>query len=292
MTDVEVRGPDRVDELLALARAAVDLGDITTDELLLSCHERGGTVLAAPGRGAVAIAIGRGLDGDLVASVRLLVVDPSLDRAGAGAARLVLLTAAEEWAAVRSANRLVLGGGLPFSLRPGSRRDDPLLAVAIDRGYVVVREWPSYRVPTAHRSEPPAGVVVRRAVHDADVALVMVEAASRWPRRSDEIARSLDHGTCHVAIHTSDDGDVVVGLATHSIARAGWTGPIVVVDDWRRRGVGRALFAQVCRDLMVAEFPDVVVGDAVDLPAQEFLRSLGATADVTFVQAELALTGR
>lgn len=289
MSRLEVRGPDRVDELLELVRSGDGLHDLTADELLLSCHERGGTVLAAPGVGAVAVAMGRGVDGELLASVRLVVVEPELVGDASHDARLRLLRAAEDWAVERSASRIVLGGGLPFSLWPGSAPDDPLVPIALGLGYRSGPPWSSYRVPVSFRADPPAGVVVRRAVHDVDVALVSVAASSLWPRRSDEIARALDHGTCHVAIATRSDGDDVIGLATHSIARAGWTGPLVVVEAWRRRGVGRALLGQVCRDLMIAEFEHAIVGDAMDAPAQEFLASVGAVADVSFSLVERAL---
>ena len=289
MTTFEVRGPERVEDLLALVRSDDAAADLSTDELLLACHERGGVVMVADGVGAVAVAIGRGIDGVLLASVRLLIADPSLDVAAADVARGRLLDRAREWAVERSVTRIELGGGLPFSLWPGVAADDRLLAVAADRGYETGAGWTLHRVPVAFRSEPPAGVVIRRAVHDPDVALVEVEAAARWPRRSDEIARALDHGTCHIAVSAGDDGDELLGLATHSIARAGWSGPIVVIDAQRRRGIGRALVGQLCRDLMIAEFPHLVVPDAVDVDAQSFLASMGAMPAESYVAMRVAI---
>ena len=284
MTDLVVWGPERVGDLLSLVQRHEGADDLTVDELLLSCHERGGVVLGHESVGAVAVALGRSADGDLVASVRLLApVEPT------PAGLLPLLEVAERWAAERSAPRLVLGGGLPFALWPGVQAGSTVELVAVERGYRRGRTWNAWRVPATFRADPPPGVVVRRAVRDDDVTLVMVEAAARWPRRSDEIARALEHGTCHVAMASTESGETVVGIATHSIARAGWTGPLVVVAGERRRGVGRSLLGQVCRDLMIAEFTDVVVGEVPDDVALAFLSSAGATPDASFVTVERRL---
>lgn len=282
MTDFEAWGADRVDDLLGLVRATPGADDLTVDELLLSCHERGGAVLAASGIGAVAVAVGRADDGALLASVRLAVTDGP-----ESAGRLdALLVAAEEWARARSAARIVIGGGLPFSLWPGAVAESPLADAALSRGFALRRSWTAWHVPASFRADPPSGVEVRRAVRDDDVALVLVESAARWPRRSDEIALALDHGTCHVAIDASGDVDVLLGVATHSIARAGWTGPVGVVDVHRRRGIGRALLGQVCRDLMIAEFDGVVVADVPDDATRAFLSSVGATPTMSLVTLE------
>lgn len=280
MTELVVWGPERVGDLLDLARHQHADDDLTVDELLLSCHERGGVVLGADDVGAVAVALGRSVGGELVASVRLVATRGSTtDEFGS------LLGAAERWAADRSATRLVLGGGLPFALWPGVPVGSAVEHAAAGRGYDRGRSWTSWRVPSSFRADPPTGVTVRRAVHDDDVTMVMIEAAARWPRRSDEISRALEHGTCHVAWE-SGATDVVVGIATHSIARAGWTGPFVVDDGARRRGVGRALLGQVCRDLMIAEFGHVVVGEVPDGTTESFLSAVGGAPDVAFVSLE------
>lgn len=281
MTDLVVWGPERVGELLALTESRLGADELSADELLLSCHERGGVVLGADGIGAVAIAVGRSDDGELVASVRLAVAHgPSPHDL------LPLLEAAEAWAADRAVTRVLLGGGLPFSLWPGVPDGSMLEQAAVARGYEYGRRWDSWTVPSTFRAESPPGVTVRRAVRDDDVALVTVVAAANWPRRSDEIARALEHGTCHVALDISDGTDRVVGLGTHSIARAGWTGPLVVDVGRRRRGVGRALLGQICRDLMIAEFDRVIVGEVPDDGALAFMGAVGAEAGESFVALE------
>ena len=286
MTTPEVRGADRVDELLEAVRRAGVPDDLSVDELLTACHERGGTVLALEHVGVVALAVGRGPSGDLVASVRLVVAEPE---AAVDDPLDVLLTVAEDWARERAADRIVLHGDLPFALWPGVVVDSPLVAVTAARGWESGAAWDSYRVPVGFRSDPPPGVTVRRAVHDDDVARVLVAASASWPRRSDEIARALEHGTCHVAVGQCDGDTVVLGVATHSIARAGWVGPLVVVDEARRRGVGHALLGQVCRDLMIAEFPHLIVGDASDDVVRSFVEAAGAEPDVRWVRVERRL---
>lgn len=89
-----------------------------------------------------------------------------------------------------------------------------------------------------------------------------------------------------MAIAGSDGTDTVVGVATHSIARAGWTGPFLVEVDQRRRGVGRALLGQVCRDLMIAEFDHVIVGEVPDEGAVAFLGAVAAEPGESYVALE------
>jgi len=92
------------------------------------------------------------------------------------------------------------------------------------------------------------------------------------------VARALDHGTCHVAVAGPEDVEeegTVLGIGCHSVTRAGWIGPLVVVPGARRRGVGAALLGQICRDLMIAELP-VAHAPGVDDPGVEgFLEAAG-----------------
>ncbi len=272
-------GAERIDDLTALVAASVPADDLTADELLTACYDHPGVVLG-DGDGAAAVALGVGRDGDgvLVASLRLMVVHP--DRRGSGLGSK-LLAAAEGWAIERGAERLELGGVLPFALWPGVDPSSALIGMASRRGYVDRGEVGSFAVPAGFRAVAPAGVAIRRAVRDDDVTAVTLAAASSWARRSDEIARALDHGTCHaafVATPTDPDGvhGEVVGLGCHSVTRATWVGPLVVEPGSRRRGVGRALLGQICRDLMIADFPAAEVHGVSAPDVEAFLRSAGA----------------
>lgn len=280
MIELDAWGADRADDIVDLLLRCAPDEDLTPDEVLTACHERPGIVMgSADGEAVVAVGMGRDLDGSLVASVRLVAVGPGVQRRGRGAA---LLDHAERWAAERDVDRIVIGGFLPFSLWPGVAEGSAMDHLAASRGYVVDLEWDAHSVPTTHRAEPPAGVGIRRAVHDTDVTAVLLAATSMWPRRADEIARALDHGTCHVAL-TEVDGEMrVVGVGCHSITRAAWAGPLLVVDEYRRRGIGRALLGQICRDLMIAEFPAVTIGDVPDDRAGGFLDAIEAKPTIRY----------
>ena len=273
-------GAERIDELTALVAAAVPDDDLTADELLTACYDQPGVVLGDDGGTAVvALGVGRDADGVLVASLRLVAVHPDQRGSGLGSQ---LLEEAERWAADRGAERLELGGVLPFALWPGVDPSSALVEVASRRGYADSGELGSFAVPAGFRSDPPVGVAIRRAVRDDDVTAVTLAAASSWARRSDEIARALDHGTCHAAFATSatdPDGvrGEIVGLGCHSVTRATWVGPLVVAPGVRRRGVGHALLGQICRDLMIADFPAAEVHGVGAPDVEAFLRSAGAT---------------
>ena len=272
-------GADRVDDVVdLLLRVAAD-EDLTPDELLTACHERSGIVMATPdGEAVIAVGVDRDVDGELIASVRLVAVGPGVQRCGRGSE---LLEHAERWAADRGAREIVVGGSVSFSLWPGVPMGSPIAQLCASRGYESGEEWVSYELSTSHRAEVPEGVTIRRAVHDDDVTRVLLAATSAWPRSADEIARALEHGTCHVALR--GDGDpVVIGIGCHSVTRAGWMGPLVVDESARRRGIGGALLGQIARDLMVAEFDRVIVAEVPTEDSGEFMVAIGATPSIRY----------
>ena len=280
-------GADRVDDIVDLMlRVAAD-EDLTPDELLTACHERSGIVMATEdGESVIAVGIDRDLDGQLVASIRLIAVGPNVQRSGRGG---LLLQHAEPWAAERGAQEIFVGGAVPFSLWPGAPVESSIASLCATSGYETHEFWESYSVATTYRAEIPDGITVRRVVHDDDVTLVLLAATSGWPRSADEIARALEHGTCHVALRGESD-PVVVGIGCHSITRAGWTGPLIVDESYRRRGIGQALLGQICRDLMIAEFDRVMVADLPDDGARSFIESSGAVAATRYQRMSKRLT--
>ena len=272
-------GADRVDDIVDLMlRVAAD-EDLTPDEILTACHEHAGIVLATEdGESVVAVGLDRDLDGDLVASVRLLAVGPGVQRAGRGRS---LLEHAENWATERGAQRIFVGGSVPFSLWPGAPVESGVAALCTAQGYETHEYWESFEITTSFRAPAPDGIEIRRAIHDEDVTRVLLAATSGWPRSADEIARALEHGTCHVALR-GDSDPVVVGIGCHSITRAGWTGPLIVDEAYRRRGLGHALLGQICRDLMIAEFDRVIIADLPDAGARSFVGSAGALTSTRY----------
>lgn len=275
-------GAERIGELTTLVAVAVPGDDLTADELLTALYDQPGVVLGSEdGPGVVGVGVGRDPSGRLIASLRLVAVHPEHRRGGVGSA---LMDAAEAWALERGAERMVLGGMLPFPLWPGVDPSGGLVELAGRRGYSDAGGVQAFAVPSAFRAPAPAVAAVRRAVRDDDVTAVTLAVAANWPRRSDEVARALDHGTCHAAFVTSPTdpegrAGEVVAIGCHSVTRAAWVGPVAVRPDQRRRGVGRALVGQICRDLMIAEFPHAEVhgvrGDDDEIAA--FLEAVGAT---------------
>ncbi|CAB4345955.1 MAG: GNAT family N-acetyltransferase [Actinobacteria bacterium] len=279
MIDLVPWGADRVDDIVDLMLRVAANEDLTPDELLTACHERSGIVMATEdGESVVAVGIDRDLNGQLVASIRLIAVGPKVQRAGRGG---LLLEHAEQWATERGAQELLVGGEVPFSLWPGAPVESPIAALCATRGFETHESWQSYLVPTTYRADVPDGITIRRAIHDDDVTRVLLAATSGWPRSADEISRALEHGTCHVALRGESD-PVVVGIGCHSITRAGWTGPLVVDESYRRRGIGNALLGQICRDLMIAEFDSVVAAEIPDDGARLFIESVGAVPSTRY----------
>ena len=267
---MEQWGPERIDALVDRLAVAMPAEDLTADEVFTACYDQPGVVLA-DGEGVVAVGVGRATDGEVIASIRLLAasLEPTADR---------LLDAAEQWARDQGASRLEMGGALPFPLWPGTDANHTALAVISRRNYLDHGGFVAHAVPATFRAEPPVDVDVRRAFRDEDVVAVAIAAAANWPWWSDEIARALEHGTCHMATVISPEaGEQVIGLGCHSITRATWLGPLAVIDAHRRRGVGHALLGQVCRDLMIADFPHTEVHGAASVAFEQFLAAAGST---------------
>lgn len=272
-------GADRVDDIVDLMlRVAAD-EDLTPEEIHTACHERSGIVVATEdAESVIAVGIDRDDDGELVAAIRLLVVGPTVQRTGRGR---ILLDHGEQWAAERGAREISLGGSLSFSLWPGVPIESALAGFGTAHGYATHETWHAFEVATSFRAPSPEGITLRRAIHDDDVTRVLLAATSGWPRSADEIARALEHGTCHVALR-GDNDPIVVGIGCHSVTRAGWMGPLIVDESYRRRGIGQALLGQICRDLMIAEFDRLVVADLPDDRARSFLASTGAVASTRY----------
>lgn len=282
---IEAWDRSRAGELTELVTRALPDEDLSHDELLMVCWddptpdapagEVGAVLGTAPApdgadaAGAVVVVTrvwGEAPDRVVVAYVKLVVVDPPARRQGLGHA---LLAAAEQWAWAQGATELHLTGSAPFYLWPGvDATNTDLLALAEARGYRPTGSDVNMALPTTFRADPPAGVVVRRVIADADVAAVRALVLEHWPEWWAETERAIEHGCCHGAF-VDPDADAgpgaapgaparapeAIGFCCHSVNRAGWLGPMGTDPDRRAGGVGAALLGQVCRDLMIAEFP-------------------------------------
>jgi len=279
-------GPDRIDEIVAHLSRSMPAEDLTADEVFTACFDQPGAVFGDE-FGVVALGVGRAEDGNRVASVRLLsAARDDVDNFHH------LLEVAEIWARERNAARLEFGGALPFPLWPGVDSDSAALGAALQRGYVESHRFSAFGVPNTFRAALPEGIDVRRARSDEELIAVTLAVAATWPELSDEVARALEHGTCHFATQIdSATGEQVIGIGCHSVTRATWVGPFAVLRSHRRRGIGHALLGQICRDLMIAEFPIAEVPEVSSPEIEAFVVAAGATPVREYRRILLDLNG-
>jgi GNAT superfamily N-acetyltransferase len=292
----------RAEDLAALAAAALPDEALSADELLTSCWDDltvdspatrpvgAGTVLAVDdGCGAVSVVVRPAVPGGLpIAFVQLVVVHPDARRAGRGHE---LLAAAEQFAWDQGAGEIRLEGAPPFYLWPGiDSMATEMLCLAESRAYQLSGMGLNMVMPSLFRAPAPDGVTIRRVLEDVDRGRVRSLIERTWPEWWPEAERAIEHGCCHGAFATvgpvsrgADPGEAV-GFACHSVSRAGWLGPMGTDPTRRTGGIGHALVAQVCRDLMIAEYPDTEICWAGPL---RFYAKAGATVSRTFRQYRL-----
>jgi hypothetical protein len=198
-------------------------------------------VLGDEAIGAVA-AVLRGSIGYL----RLLVVAPEQRRTGIGRA---LLQAAEAWLVERGATEIRVGAEAPFYLWPGVPVDaTEVLALLETSGYDDAGAVLNMSCPASLAAAPPAGVDMRSVSSSADAAEVVALVDREWPWWRDETDRAIARGGCIGAFATGDGR--AVGFGCHSVARSGWIGPIGTDPVAGRGGVGAAVMAGLCAEVM------------------------------------------
>jgi mycothiol synthase len=244
---VEEWDEGRLGDLTAIVGLALPDEELQAEELLACCIESDeGVVLATPdGDGAVNAVVRRHGDA-AVGYVSLLAVVPRAQRTGVGTA---LLAAAEAWLFDHGVPEVRLAGAPPFYLWPGV--DTSMLAMlclAEARGFESFACELNMGIPTTFRARPPVDVELRRVLEPDDVDAVLAFVEGIWPSWVPETARGIEQGGCFAARR----GDVVVGFACHSVNRTAWIGPMGTDPEVRAGGVGHALLAELCRDLMVA----------------------------------------
>lgn len=250
----------RVADLAQIVTAALPGEQLSEDELLTVCWDDPGVVLAASDATAAASAVVRSF-GDLTMGwVRLLVVHPGQRRLGSGRA---LLAAAEDWCRAQGARQVRVGGSAPWYLWPGIDMNWTAgLCLAETAGYRPEGAELNMSCPTTMRRAAPDGVLVRRTVDDHDAATVLAWAAREWPHWVAELTRGVEQGGAFGAFDEASGAPV--GFACHSVIRAAWVGPMATRNPTGEgvaapRGTGAALLSELCRDLMVAGYPDAEI---------------------------------
>jgi GNAT superfamily N-acetyltransferase len=222
---------------------------LTGDELLSCCFEDPDptAVLATQdGEGVVVVVVRGG-----VGFLQLVAVSPAAQ--GEGRGRL-LVEAAQRWAMDAGADEVWVAGASPFTLWPGIDVSwTRALCMFEAAGYEPVGAVLGMSCPTTFRQAAPEGIDVHRVLDDSEAAAVLDVVGTSWPSWRQEVARGIEHGAALVAV---DDGAAVIGFACHSVNRTAVVGPLGVVTERRRRGVGGALLSAACYDLRAAGIPD------------------------------------
>jgi GNAT superfamily N-acetyltransferase len=240
---------DRAFDLADLVRRAMPSEGLTVDELAFCCWQGDGAVFALPsGHGAVAVSVAD--EGSRrIGYLKLIAIDPSMQRRGHGRA---LAQHAQQWAFDHGAAEIRVGVAPPFYLWPGCDVDHlGGLCLFESLGYWAVGAEINMRCATSHRADPPSGARVCR-VSDAETADAVYALLRReWPHWEPETARGIELGSCFAAL-ADDDPSVALGVASHSVNRRGWIGPMATDPRRQARGVGSALLGCLCEDLQAS----------------------------------------
>ena len=263
--EVVAWGVERAGELADLWAAASD-ELLSVDELIGVLWDTPGVVLGdAAGTAAIA-ATTYEADGLVLGAIRLMVVHPERQRQGVGRA---LVGAAESWMVERGAVWGGLGAERPQYLFPGIDFTNVAgLCLAEACGYEPVDSSFNMSLPVSVRAPAPPGVSVRRVVDDADAEAVLTMIGDHWPVFLPETRAGIEAGSVIGAFV----GSRAVGFCAHSASRVGWIGPLGTDPAFGGQGIGSALTAAACADLMVA---GLQTGEVCQVGPVRFYAALG-----------------
>jgi GNAT superfamily N-acetyltransferase len=311
--------PAHAADVAALCDVALPGEDLTEDDLA-ACLWDGAAgdpfvVLASDDGAGVAAGVVHDVGdggGVRVGFVQLVAVAPVARRTGLGRE---LVDGLVSWAFDEHDCRAVaVGGASPFYLWPGvDVHATAALCLFEAAGFRPRGCEVNMSFPTSHRAAAPAGVTIRRALEEDDVAAGLAFVGTHWPNWVAECRRAIEHGSCHLA--WADDagpaasgaaspaasgaaggsaagvaGPVVVGFGCHSVNRLGWLGPMGTDPVQRHGGVGNALLSAIATDLMAAGLSSVEV--AWVGPVGFYANAAAATVSRTFRTLSLSRRSR
>lgn len=272
-TALEAWGVERAPDLAALWAAACPEDPLSVDELVGVLWDTPGVVLGDAAATAAVAATTYDSDGAAEGAIRLVVVHPDVRRRGAGRE---LVAAAEAWMVARAAVRAGFGAERPRYLFPGvDFTSVAALCLAEACGYEPVGSSFNMTLPTSTRRPVPEGVGVRRVVTDPDADAVVGMVAAHWPEFVDEVVAGIESG----GVLGAFEGSTPLGFCAHSVSRIGWIGPLGTHPDHAGRGIGSALVAAACSDLMVAGLHH---GEICQVGPVRFYASMGAETSRVF----------
>lgn len=271
----------KAEQLTAIVDAALPSEGLTSDELTAACWEDDDPtlVVADDGGAGAAVAVVHEAGDQRVGFVQLVAVRPEARRQGTGKA---LVEALIRWAVdEQGVTALAAGGAAPFYLWPGvDVHATPALCLFESLGFRPRGSELNMSFASDHRAPTPAGMVLRRALDEADVAAGLEFVGRHWPNWVAETRRAVDHGTCHLAWTEGAGEPEVVGFGCHSVNRLGWLGPMGTDPDRRAGGTGSALLGAIATDLMAAGLSTVEV--AWVGPVRFYAKAAGATVSRSF----------
>jgi ribosomal protein S18 acetylase RimI-like enzyme len=266
--------------------------DLLIEKLMQDPDDAATCLVAHDGDALLGFAMGvlRVVDGVSRGIVKLLVVDPSKRRRGAGTE---LLQQIETALTARGATLLRVAESAPNYLVPGvDARYSEGLAFFEARGYARTGEAYNLRADLRAGEIPEVrslnnSIVLRRAGPD-DLAQLAEFLHERWPTWNAEVMSAA--GNQSPTLHVAFQGTELIGFAAHDANNrdTAWFGPMGVTEESRGSGVGCALLRRCLADMQRQGHLHAIIPWVDAIPFYE--KCAGATLSRTFVRFEKAAT--